>query len=242
LATQQDGTPRFDGGEAAASSAVGGQVLRSGGRSDITALGPLDRLADRPFTDPGETHGDLLVMTDMLARERTIARTWPRGAAGPGIREQSRGGSRQLLAVPDGNALLDASDVTAVGFFGQLRGGVDHSVLFELEREVAATFPEYAAFGFLSYFDLGPYHGRYGNLILFWTLDVPEEWHANPAHLRAVAAAPEHYDCVRLHKGRIAGPFLDGRDLRIRQTVYLDFRGTPPWRAVRTYGGGGRVS
>ncbi|MFA4964413.1 MAG: hypothetical protein WC709_02080 [Thermoleophilia bacterium] len=198
-------------------------------------LGPSDRLAGRPFTDPEETQGDALIMAAMLARERAIARTWRRHDAGPGIVEQTEAGSRQLLAVPDGGALLAAHDVTAVGFFGQLRAGVDHAVLFEHERRIAETFPAFAGLGFLSYFDLGPEHGRYGNLILFSTPDVPAEWHANPAHRQAVAIAPQHYDSVRLHKGRIPGSFLGDGEPRIERTQYLDFRGARIWRAARSY-------
>jgi hypothetical protein len=202
-------------------------------------LGPSDRVLDRPLTDPENTVGDVLVMRDLLARERAIALTWPRGAPGPGISEKLEAGTRRFLAVPDGANLLTSTNVTAVGFFGHLRDGVDHVILFELERHVAQTFPAYASFGFLSYFDTGPEHGRYGNLILFSTADVPEEWHANPAHRRAVSVAGRHYDHVRLHKGRIPGPFLDGADPQLERTMYLDFSGDRVWRGVRLYGGGG---
>ena len=116
-------------------------------------------------------------MARVLALEREIALTWGPDIVGPDISEQVRGGTRQLLAVPDGRKLLASRDVTAVGFFGRLRKGVDHAVLFEHERAIAQTFPAFAPLGFLSYFDFGPEHGRYGNLILFWTPDVPDAWH-----------------------------------------------------------------
>jgi hypothetical protein len=113
---------------------------------------------------------------------------------------------------------------------------VDHRILFELEREVAATFPAFAEAGFLSYFDVGPQHGRYGNLVLFTAAGVPVAWHGNPAHRRALAAAPAHYHHIRLHEGRIPGPFLGSGELVIERTLYLDFSGARPWRALRTYG------
>ena len=198
-------------------------------------LGPADLLPDRPFTDPEHTAGDALVMTMMLAREREIARSWSPDVEGPGISETLTDDGRYLLAVPDGRALLVARDVTAVGFFGQLRAGVDHAVLFEHERRIAQTFPAFAPLGFLSYFDVGPEHGRYGNLILFWTPDVPTSWHAGAVHRRAVAAAPEHYEHIRLHKGRIPGPLMGRGHLRLLRTQYLDFSGPLPWRAMRAY-------
>jgi hypothetical protein len=198
-------------------------------------VGPRERLPGRRFAAERLTSVDLLVMADLLERERAIARTWPRGAPGPDISEERDGALRLLLAVPHGDALLDASDVTAVGFFGRLRAGVDHRVLFELERQVAATFPDFAGSGFLSYFDVGPQHGRYGNLVLFTSNGVPAAWHANPAHRRALAAAPAHYVHIRLHEGRIPGPFLGSGKLAIERTLYLDFSDARPWRGLRTY-------
>jgi hypothetical protein len=198
-------------------------------------LGPVERVPERPFTEPAETQTDALVMSAMLASERRIARTWEAGVTGPGISETTQGGGRQLLAVPDGRALLAARDVTAVGFFGSLREGVDHDILFEHERLVARRFPHHAPLGFLSYFDVGPEHGRYGNLILFWTADVPMEWHRDAAHRAAVALAPDHYEHIRLHRGRIPGRFMGDGELRIERTQYLDFSGERPWRALRVY-------
>ncbi len=198
-------------------------------------LGPGDLVPERPFTDPEETMADLLVMSRMLALEREVAHTWGPEIDGPGISEQADEGKRQLLAVPDGRALLRARDVTAVGFFGSLRDGVDHAVLFEHERRITQTFPEYAAAGFLSYLDVGPEHGRYGNLILFWTQTVPEQWHRNSAHRRAVDEAPAHYEYIRLHAGRIPGPFMGAGEVQVLRTQYLDFSGAATWRAVRTW-------
>jgi hypothetical protein len=207
----------------------------AGGPSTAVALGPGDLVPQRPFTDPEETMSDLLVMSRMLALEREVAHTWGPDIDGPGITEQTDEGRRQLLAVPDGRALLRARDVTAVGFFGRLRDDGDHTVLFEHERRIARTFPQYAAAGFLSYLDVGPEHGRYGNLILFRTPGVPEKWHRNPAHRDAVAEAPDHYEHIRLHTGRIPGPLMGAGEVQLLRTLYLDFSGVAPWRAVRVW-------
>ena len=200
-----------------------------------TVLGPADLVPGRPFTDPSHTGEDVLGMTRILALEREVARTWGPDIDGPGISEQVHGETRQLLAVPDGRALLAARDVTAVGFFGLLRAGVDHAVLFAHERAITQTFPEFAPLGFLSYFDFGPEHGRYGNLILFWTPEVPEAWHRGAAHREAVANAPGHYHHIRLHKGRIPGPFMGDGQVEVQRTQYLDFDGPRLWRGLRTY-------
>ena len=200
-----------------------------------SVLGPDDRLPDRPFTHPEETGDDLLVMSRMLALEREIALTWGPDIDGPGISEQASEGRRRLLAVPDRRALLRARDVTAVGFFGRLREDVEHAVLFEHERRIAQLFPRYAPLGFLSYLDVGPEHGRYGNLILFWTPDVPDAWHRGEAHRRAVAVAPEHYLHIRLHKGQDSRAVHGRRRGPMLRTQYLDFAAGAPWHALRTY-------
>ena len=209
--------------------------VAAGEAAYAAVLGPADRLPGRPFSDPEETEGDVLVMERMLALEREIALTWPPDVVGPDISEEVRGEIRQLLAVPSGRDLLTSRDVTAVGFFGRLRDDVDHAPLFSHERAIARTFPEFAPLGFLSYFDVGPEHGRYGNLILFWTPDVPDAWHRAETHRAAVAAAPEHYEHIRLHRGRIPGPFMGAGQLEVTRTQYLDFTGPRTWRALRLY-------
>jgi hypothetical protein len=201
-------------------------------------LDAADEVAGRPFTDPRWTGRDADVLRRMLARQREVARSWlsvpPSGGT---LRERDAAGHRHWLAVPDVGALLRASDLTVVGFFGQSRAGVDHTVLFELEEEVAAGFPRYAEAGLLSYYDmeLGDGAYGYGNLILFSTPDVPREWYTNEAHERAVVISPQHYHSIRLHKGSLPGPFLGDGDLTIERTKYLDFASDPPWRALRTF-------
>ena len=77
-----------------------------------------------------------------------MARAWRQeGVTGPGLSELLEAGWRHLVAVPDRARLLTAADVTAVGFFGQLRPDVDHTVLFEHERRVTESFTEYAEIG-----------------------------------------------------------------------------------------------
>jgi hypothetical protein len=205
------------------------------GRRTGPAFGPSDRIDHRPFTHPEQTQRDVGIMQSMLVHEREIVSAWAHHETGMYLVEDEIVGSRQMLALPDPDALQTAHDVTAVGFFGHLRAGVDHAVLFDHEREIAQTFPRFARLGFLSYFDKGPEHGHYGNLILFTAGGVPAEWRDNPAHQRATEIAPRHYDWVRLHKGRIRGPFMGRAGVDVEQTYYLDFRAEPIWQGWRTY-------
>jgi hypothetical protein len=206
-------------------------------RYDVV-LDATEKVAERPFTDPAWTRRDADVLRRMLAREREAVRTWPSAAPARGfLRDLDESGHRHWLAVPDVPALLRARDVTVVGFFGQSRGDVDHTVLFELEEQVASAFPRYSRVGLLSYYDmeLDDRSYGYGNLILFSTPDVPSEWYRNEAHERAVAISPQHYRSVRLHKGSLPGRFLGDANLTIERSKYLDFSSDPPWRGLRLF-------
>ena len=204
-----------------------------------TLLEARELVPGRPFTDPEHTVRDAQAMRELLARERERARAWSRGR-GPRPEEvvtveRDEEGRRHLLVVPDTRALLEARHPTVVGFFGTPRDEVDHSILFELEDELVASMGDYAGAGLLSYYDVELVKGSYGNVILFSTPDVPREWHDNPVHLRAIELSPGHYHSVRLHRGSLAGRLLDGGELTIERTRYLDFGPAIPWRAVRPF-------
>jgi hypothetical protein len=92
-----------------------------------------------------------------------------------------------------------------------------------------------SAFGLLSYYDVEFVKGAYGNLVLFSTHDGPKQWSADVVHRRAVEVSPEHYFEVRLHRGLVAGGLLDGGDLAIASTKYLDFTGQTTWQCVRRW-------
>jgi hypothetical protein len=202
-------------------------------------LGPEDVLSDRPFTDPANTKREADVMQMMLEHERDLARSW-RDAGGPPrvvSNEKDEAGRRHLLVVPDTAALVGASGVTAIGFFGRARDRVDHSVLFGLEEDLIARMPGYAEVGLLSYYDVELVlpKGAYGNLILFSTPDVPKEWYRDEVHHRAVELAPGHYHEIRLHKGHAAGAFLGSSQLAIDRTKYLDFQNADTWFGLRRF-------
>jgi hypothetical protein len=204
-------------------------------------LGPDDVLSDRPFTDPANTERDADIMRSMLDYERGLARGWEEaGDKAPAkvlSDENDDAGLRHLLVVPDTHALIDSADVTAIGFFGKAREGVDHEVLFGLEEALIGRMESYGEVGLLSYYDveLALPKGSYGNLILFSTPDVPEEWYRDEVHRQAVQLSPGHYHTVRLHKGRVRGPVLDGGQLAIERTKYLDFEAPDIWFGLRTF-------
>ncbi|HEX9599026.1 MAG TPA: hypothetical protein VF963_06585 [Gaiellaceae bacterium] len=206
---------------------------------NYSVIGRDEILAGKPFTDPEFTRRDAKVMRGMLARERERVQAWQEdtgGHAGGQVeRDHDDKERRHLLVVPDRHALLQASGLTVVGFFGRPRESVDHTVLYELEDEVVARMPDYAAVGLLSYYDVEFVKGAYGNLVLFSTPDVPKEWSADAVHRRAVEISPGHYHEVRLHRGSIDGRLLGGGDLAIVSTKYFDFKSSTMWRGLRRF-------
>jgi hypothetical protein len=190
------------------------------------------RLRGRAFTDPEHTLADAMVMDRMLARLRLQARSWADGLAPVELLEHTAG-LRQWLVVPRPAVLLAASQVTAVGFFGDLRPGMDHAAIYQLEADIVERLSRYAAAGLLSYYDAELDPGVHGNLVLFGTAEVPPAWHGDVVHARAVALAPHHYRCIRLHRGLISGPFAGTGGLAVQRTRYFDFRTEAAWRGLR---------
>jgi len=202
----------------------------------FAVLGAQERLPARPFTDPERTRADGMVMGRMLGRLRREARSWPAGRAPVELLKYTRAGCRHWLVVPDVPALADARDVTAVGFFGDLRPGMDHAAIYQLEAEVVARLGRYASVGLLGYYDAEIAPALHGNLVLFGRREIPAEWHTDRVHATAVAMAPRHYCAVRLHRGIIGGALLGQGHLVIERTRYFDFARQPAWRGLRRFG------
>jgi hypothetical protein len=195
-----------------------------------------ERLRARPFTDPERTVADAAVMDRMLQRLRREARSWPSSPASAEVLKRTRAGCRHWLVVPSAPALAGAHDVTVVGFFGDLRPGMDHSAIYQLEADVVARLGRYAPVGLLGYYDAEIAPALHGNLVLFATREVPPEWHRDRVHAAAVALAPRHYSVVRLHRGMIGGALLGRGHVVIQQTRYFDFGQQPAWHGLRRFG------
>jgi hypothetical protein len=206
-------------------------------------LGPDDVLDERPFTNAENTEREVDVMRIMLEEERTLAQGWAEaGEDAPAdvvIKDPDAEGRRHLLVVPNVQALVNAREFSAVGFFGKPRDDVDHEVLFTLEDELVERMSRYGEVGLLSYYDveLVAPKGTYGNLILFSTPDVPAEWYQDEIHSRAVKLSPGHYHQVRLHKGSVSGSMLGGCQITIERTKYFDFTGDEIWHGLRRFNG-----
>jgi hypothetical protein len=206
-------------------------------------LGPDEVLEEKPFTNAHNTEREVDVMQFMLEEERQLAQAWAKeGDAAPAevvMRDPDEEGRRHLLVIPGVRALVDAAEFTAVGFFGKPRDDVDHGVLFDLEEDLVERMRRYGEVGLLSYYDveLVAPKGTYGNLILFATPDVPEEWYRDEVHAKAVKLSPGHYEQIRLHKGSVFGSMLGGCRISVERTKYFDFTGDETWFGLRRFDG-----
>jgi hypothetical protein len=206
-------------------------------------LGPDEVLTDKPFTNAENTEREVDVMRFMLEEERLLAQAWAKdGDAAPAevvMKDPDAEGRRHLLVVPNVRALVLAEEFTAVGFFGKPREDVDHGVLFGLEDELVGRMGRYGEVGLLSYYDveLVAPKGTYGNLILFATPDVPEEWYRDEIHSKAVSLSSDHYHQIRLHKGSVHGSILGGCQIAVERTKYFDFTGEDTWFGLRRFNG-----
>jgi hypothetical protein len=199
-------------------------------------LGAAERVPGRAFTDPELSRADGAVMNRMLQLLRRRARSWPSQRTSVELLTRTRAGLRHWLVVPSAPALDAAHDVTAVGFFGEQRPGMNHSAIYQLEADVVARLGRYAPVGLLGYYDAEIAPAVHGNLVLFATREVPAGWHTDHAHTAAVAVALRHYRAVRLHRGTIGGALLGRGHLVIQRTRYFDFDQQPAWQGLRRFG------
>jgi hypothetical protein len=172
---------------------------------------------------------DVAVMRDMLEQMRTRARGWlefPPEGPGALVRETDAAGLRTWIRAPDRRALLEAAELTTVGFFGQARNDVDHAPIHELEERIVEALDDVPFV--LSYFNLELPDARYGNLVLCAPAGVPASWREHELHSRAVELAPLHYHSARLHRGSVDSPLLGAGELVLQSTRYLDFDRDPP--------------
>ena len=187
------------------------------------------RVDGRGFSDPAHTGRDAAI----LARLRTVLARAAGGPRAAALRFADDIGRHQV-AVPDWHALERSRPVALVGFFGQARTAVDHQAIIDLEADIvarAAAFP-----GLLAYHNAQLADGQWGNLVVFGAYPDTAGITRDAVHRQAVARTPEHYASLRLHRGVLDDGCLGAAPARIGETLYLDFAGSPAWRAVRSYG------
>src|SRR5262249_26081326 len=107
-------------------------------------LAAQDRLFACSFTDSERTLADATVMNRMFRRLRREAGSWSSGRTSAELLRHIRAGCRHWLVVLSVPALAGAHDVMVAGFFGDLRPGMNHAAIYQLEAEVVARLRRYA--------------------------------------------------------------------------------------------------
>ena len=202
--------------------------------NQVIHLGPSEVVEGRNFANPAGGLADLITLQYMVealsqfVRSLTAIPDYPR----PLIHFLEESGTRlHRLALVNADALLQARDLTVVGFCGQKRGGIDHGPLHALDVELVAELPQYP--GLLSYSTLHLEDGNACNLVLFSQPQAIQHWATSKKHAQAVQMSSGYYESIRLHHGRLAGDLTSNSTLILLRTKYFDYRHQPVWRAVR---------
>jgi hypothetical protein len=132
--------------------------------------------------------------------------------------------------------LFSLENLTVVGFFGQKRPNADIRPLIQADSKFEGEFLKHH--GLLSLSTLRLTNGDFGNLVLFSDPAAKEHWSNSPLHRDLVALiSPRYYRSVRLNNGVLPRGLESPHELRLVRTKYLDYRTSPPWRAVREIDG-----
>ena len=187
-----------------------------------------ERVAGRAFCDAGHTQRDRAT----LGRLRTALKGAAGGQRASELRFADAAGVHHVV-VPDWDALEERMPVAVVGFFGQVRPGVDHGPILAIEEDIVARAADVS--GLLAYHNARLAGGGWGNLVVFASPTATGALAQDPQHASAVARAPQHYASLRLHRGALADGCLGEAPIALGETLYFDFAETPAWRAVRRY-------
>jgi len=171
-------------------------------------------------------------MVRRLARHaRSVAEVSP-GTRADDRRVLDDDGSLHHIVMPDIAALTAATNLAAVGFFGQARSDVDHTPIGDLEEQLISTMD--GSDGLVAYYNVHWQMKEWGNLVVFVDDGTRSAWGDDDRHRNAVRRAPQHYRSIRLHRAELSGGLTGS--IRILRTTYLDFTTSQPWRATRRVG------
>jgi hypothetical protein len=198
-------------------------------------LAPEQRVPGRPFTDPVQSSQDMELLEAMRATLGQLLVHSERLPERPPpllLYPSTTNGLRQRVILLDPARLTDDTELTAVGFFGQLGATADRPLLEALDLELIAEFLRYPLL--LSYSSHELADGNWANLVLLGHPEGLDHWSGGAKHAYVAAkVAPTAYASIRLHTAVLPRGVLGPRTLCLRRTKYYDFADKPAWRAVR---------
>src|SRR6266498_1672308 len=202
----------------------------------LVRLGPLDAVANRPFTAAEHSRADLAILEHMRARLRQTLAASEIGIdqlAQSGVHVQyghDEGERMHRMIIRDRAALAADADLTVVGFFGEQRGKANPALLKDIDTELIQEFLQQRYV--LSYSSLELADGNWGNLVILQHTDGIEHWRTSQRHAYAAnELAPLYYARIRLHNGVLAGGLAAPR-LTLRSTKYYDFEDGDLWGGI----------
>jgi hypothetical protein len=168
---------------------------------------------------------DLTTLASILD---TLADHRPRRAGWTTWRD-SRATNRWL--VPSWQRLEAAAAAAGVGFFGDLRPEGADPFPSHLEPRVAETAARQG--WLLAYLNVRFEGPVYANLVVVTERSAVNALAGDAAHGEAVARAAAAYESIRIHRLALAGPPTARPPIEILETLYIDYRTSPPRREVR---------
>ncbi len=202
----------------------------------VVALSPAEKVEGRAFCSPSLYERDTSLLAYLLEDLRAFTASVPYDMVAAGEHrslEWTVHGLVRRIVVCDAHRITAPDlDMCVVGFFGTRKQGIDSTVLEEVNSELVGEFREYP--GILSYSSMELADGNWANLVIHDEPDAREYWRASKRHAEAASVlAPQHYENVRIHNGRLPGGVRGGKSIVLDRTKYWDYADDVIWQAIR---------
>ena len=200
-------------------------------------LSPEERVADRTFSDPENSAGDLKTLRYMAHQlvdtydDPVVCDFVPGKGA---ICKSEPSGRYFRIYYIQPKLLFDLENLTVVGFFGKRRPDADIRPLLQADKRFEHEFHNHP--GLLSLSTVRIPGGDFANLVLFTDPESKDRWNNTPIHRDLVAEiSPPYYSSIRLNNGILPAGLAAPDELELTKVTYIDYSSDPPWRAVRTF-------
>ncbi len=200
-------------------------------------LGTDELVENRPFTHPAYTSIDSRQLCYMLMRLSQVVNSQTANSNPnlfhPESHELFEADGRHHRIIPiRPKLLLDATQLTIVGFFGQQNFCSDGTGIASRDKMLFDEMRNHH--GLLSYSSLELTNGDYGNCVIFLDENAKDNWGYSQVHAEAVQEmSPKFYNSVRLYNGLIEGNIYDYYRLKLTVVKYYDYSNQQMWSGKR---------
>jgi hypothetical protein len=204
----------------------------------LMTLSADERIAERPFTDPEHSSGDLETLRYMAHQlidtyDDPVVCDFVPGTTGAICKSEPTGRYFRIYYIQP-KLLFSRDNLTVVGFFGKQRHGADIGPLLKADKRFELEFHNHP--GLLSLSTVRIPGGDFANLVLFTDPESKDRWNNTPVHRDLVARiSPPYYSSIRLNNGVLPAGLAAPDALRLTKVTYIDYSTDPAWRAVRAF-------